>query len=79
MDFAVPWDKNVVVKEGEKMTKYALLAGEVRNMHGISTMVVPIVVGALDIVTSRLPDVLGGLQTSATVGTTIILRKALSL
>ena len=70
------------------MRKYAPLAGKGRKMHGISTMVVPIVVGSLGIVTLRLPgllkalgvpDVLGGIQTSAIIGTTIILRKAPSL
>ena len=58
VDFVVPWDKNVVMKEGEKMTKYAPLADEVGKMHGISTTVVPIVVGSLGIVTSRLPGFL---------------------
>ena len=47
-----------------------------------------VVVGSLGVVSKRLaghlkdleiPDVLGGLQTSAIIGTTIILRKVLSL
>lgn len=88
VDFAVPWDKNVVAKEVEKITKYADLAVEVRKLHHVTTKVIPIVVGSLGIVTAKLPeylkelgipDVLGGLQTSAIVGTTIILRKVLSL
>ena len=61
-----------------------MLAKEVRLMHGVSTKVVPIVVGALGVVSKRLagwlkglgiPDVIGGLQTSAIVGTAAILRK----
>ena len=57
-------------------------------MHGGSTKIIPIVVGALGVVTKNLPgylnelqvpDVLGGLQTSAVIGTTIILRKVLSI
>ena len=56
-------------------------------MHGVATKVVPIVVGVLGVVTEKLPgylrelevpDVLGGLQMSAIIGTTIILRKVLS-
>ena len=88
VDFSVPWDKNVLMKEGEKIERYSPLAVEVRKMHGVETKVVPIVVGALGVVTARLsgflkelgvPDVLGGLQTSAIVGATIILQKVLSL
>ena len=57
-------------------------------MHGVSTKIIPIVVGALGVVSKNLPgylnylqvpDVLGGLQTSAVIGTTIILRKVLSI
>ena len=88
VDFAVPWDKNVVTKEDEKMAKYSPLALEVRRVYGVETKVVPVVVGALGVVSKRLegylkvlgvPDVLGGLQTSAIIGTTNILRKTLSL
>ena len=88
VDFAVPWDRNVATKETEKLTKYAALAVDIRKLHGVSTQVIPIVVGSLGIVTAKLPqylktlgipDVLGGLQTSAIIGTTIILRKVLSL
>ena len=88
VDFSVPWDKNVVVKEDEKIARYSPLALEVRRVHGVATRVVPIVVGALGVVSKRLagflkdldvPDVLGGLQTSALVGTANILRKVLNL
>ena len=88
VDFSVPWDKNVLMKEREKIAKYSPLAIEVRKIHRVETKVVPIIVGSLGVVTARLsgylkelgvPDVLGGLQTSAIVGTTIILQKVLSL
>ena len=87
VDFAVPWDKNVWVKENEKIGKYSPLALEVRRLHGVSTRVVPIVVGALGVVSKRLGgyvkelgilDILGGLQTYAIVGTANILRKVLN-
>ena len=88
VDFSVPWDKNVRVKEDEKITNYSPLAQQVRKLHRVSTKIVPVVVGCLGIVTDRLtgylddlgiPDVLGGLQTSALIGTSLILRKVLNL
>lgn len=88
VDFAVPSDRNVTSKEQEKIAKYAPLAHQIRKLHSVSTSIVPIVVGSLGIVTRRLedglkeldiPDVLGGLQTSAIIGTTNILRKVLNL
>ena len=87
VDFAVPWDKNVWSRENEKIGKYAPLALEVRRLYGVATQVIPVVVGALGVVSRRLggylkelgiPDVLGGLQTSAIVGTANILRKTLN-
>ena len=74
-------------KEREKVERYGVLAKEVRCMYGVATVVVPIVVGALGVVSSRLagwlkelgiPDVIGGLQTTAIVSTAAILRKVLS-
>jgi len=84
----VPSDQNVTAKEEEKITKYSPLAHQVRKLYSVSTSVAPIVVGSLGVVTRRLeyslkelgiPDVLGGLQTSAIIGTTDILRKVLNL
>ena len=88
IDFSVPWDKNVRDKENEKVTRYSPLAREVRRLHNVFTKVIPIVVGSLGVVSSRLegyikaiglPDVLGGLQTSSILGTTNILKRVLSL
>ena len=87
IDFSVPWDKNVWERENDKVGRYSPLALEVRRMHGVGTKVVPIVVGALGVVTNRLggylkelgiPDVLVGLQTSAVFGSVNILRKILN-
>ena len=78
VDFSVPWDRN------EKILNYSPLA----KIHSVSTKIVPAVVGALGVVSGRLagylkdlqvPDIMGGLQTSAIIGTTIILKKVLSL
>ena len=87
VDFSVPFDPNVAKKEDDKVKKYERLATEVSRMHKVGTEVVPIVVGALGVVSQRLigylkrlgiGDVVGGLQTSAIVGTAAILRKVLS-
>ena len=88
VDFAVPFDNNVVRKEDEKIYNYENLTTELRGMYGLSTaVVVPIVVGSLGVVSSRLAgnlkklgigDVIGGLQTSAIIGTAAILRKVLN-
>lgn len=88
VDFSVPSDRNVTAKEEEKISKYSALAYQIRKLHRVSTSIIPIVVGSLGVVTKRLekglcelgvPDVLGGLQTSAIIGTTNILRKVLNL
>ena len=88
VDFSVPWDRNVMRKEDEKILNYSPLAEEIRKIHRVSTKIMPVVVGALGVVSGRLagylkdlqvPDIMGGLQTSAIIGTTIILKKVLSL
>ena len=86
VDFSVPYDPNVARKEKEKLDKYKDLAAEVARMHKVNVEVVPIVVGALGVVSKELirwlnklgvGDVVGGLQTSAIIGTAAILRKVL--
>ena len=87
IDFSVPLDQNVLKKEEEKVLHYTPLAYEVRKLHKVTTSIVPLVVGALGVVTNNLqtnlkslqiPDVLGSMQVSAVIGTSIILRKVLS-
>ena len=84
VDFSVPWDKNVRVKEDEKTEKYSPLSLQVRRLHGVSIVVVPIVVVCLNIVSDRLEknlkelglaDVQGDPQISAIIGTANILKK----
>ena len=86
VDFAVPFDKNVATKEAEKINKYEELAEEARKMHKVTVEIVPIVVGALGVVTKDLVgwckkvgigDVVVELQTAAVIGTQAILRKVL--
>ena len=86
VDFSVPFDVNVGSKELEKTNKYERLATEVSREHSVDTIIIPIVVGALGTVSRNLAgglrrlgidDVLGGLQMSAVIGTSAILRKVL--
>ena len=88
IDFSVPLDKNVLSKENEKIEKYSFLAREVRRIYGVSTKIVPLVIGALGTVPRRLggyleelgiPDVRGCMQTTALLGTVRILKDVLSL
>ena len=87
MEFSVPWDKNVLLKEEEKVSKYIPLAKEIQKVHRVSTKIIPIILGSLGTVTTRLENslkelrmenVLGSLQTSVLVGTHNILRKVLN-
>ena len=86
VDFAVPYDGNVASKERDKVTAYQELAAEVGRMERVKVETVPIVVGALGVVTSGvvgwlkklgIGDVVGGLQVSALTSTAAILRKVL--
>ena len=86
VDFALPYDDNVASKERDKITAYQELAAEVGRMERVKVETVPIVVGALGVVTSGLVgwlkrlgigDVVGGLQVSALASTAAILRKVL--
>ena len=87
IEFSVPWDKNVQLKEEEKVSKYIPLAKEIRKVHRVSTKIVPIVLGSLGTVTTRLKNslkelemekILGSLQTSVLIGTHNILRKVMN-
>ena len=88
VDFSVPHDRNIVKKEEEKISNYSPLTYEIRKLHGVSTSILPLVVGALGNITGNLalnlerldiPKIGTSLQISAVIGTAIILRKVLSL
>ena len=53
VDFSVPYDPNVVSKE-KQVDKYEPLASEIRRMNRVGCEVVPIVVGALGVVTKEI-------------------------
>ena len=82
------WDGNVKSKEDDKITKYAPLEAKIQESFHVQTESIPIVVGALGTIPSRLlgflksiglPDVIGSLQTSALLGTQRILRNTLAV
>ena len=45
VELSVPWDKNVLLKEEEKIQWYIPLAKEIFKVHGFSTKIVPIILG----------------------------------
>ena len=86
VDFSVPFDPNVVKKEDDKIQRYGRLATEVSRMKKVQVETIPVVVGALGVVSKRLsrwleqlglPDMIGGLQTTTIIGSAAILRKVL--
>ena len=87
MDITSPWDHRVCEKEGDKIEKYQDLKREIGRLWGIRHLeVVPVVVGALGVVSKRLNAWLeklgvtfrnGMLQKTALLGTARILRKLL--
>ena len=88
IDFAIPMDHRVKVKEDNKVETYMDLAAEVRRQYRVKTEIVPIVLGALGTIPKRLedslgqlglPDVIASLQKSVLISTAAILRRVLSL
>ena len=87
MEFSLPLGKSVLLKEEEKIQRYIPLAKETRKVHGVSTKIVPIILGSLGTVTNQLKAdlavlgmerILGELQTSVLIGTHNILRKVMN-
>ena len=54
MDFAVPADRRVKLKESKKKDNYQDLAWELKNLWNMKVTVIPIVIGALGAVTKWL-------------------------
>ncbi len=54
MDFAVPADNRIKLKEWEKKDKYLDLARELKKMCNMKVTIIPIVIGAFDTVTKGL-------------------------
>ena len=75
-------------KENDKLTKYGPLEANIQESYQVRTESIPIIVGALGTIPSRLlgylqaigvPDVIGCLQTSALLGTQRILRNTMAV
>ena len=77
VDFAVPADHRVKLKESEKKDKYLDLAGELKKLWNMKMTFIPIIIGAFDIVTKGLIKGLEDLEIKGqveTIQTTALLR-----
>ena len=79
VDFAVPADHRINLKESEKKDKYLDLARELKNTVDMKIRIVPIVIGALGPITKGLLKGLEDLEVGGsveTIQTTALLRTA---
>ena len=78
VDFAVPADHGINLKESEKKDKYLDLARELKKLWNIKVTIVLIVIGALGTITKGLLKGLGDLEVGGRVETiqTALLRTA---
>ena len=83
---AIPADRNVVQKEAGKKLKYKSLCMEMQRIWNLKCTIVPVIIGAIGIVTRSLKKNLGTIpgkhsidspQKTAVLGTSHIIRKAL--
>ena len=54
LDFAIPAEHRVKLKEGEKRDKYLDLTRKLKKLWNMKVTVIPIIIGALDSVTIEL-------------------------
>ena len=47
IDFAIFGDRNIVIKEQEKIDKYQVLIIELQKVWNVKVVVIPVVIGAL--------------------------------
>jgi hypothetical protein len=86
IDIAVPGDRNVILKETEKILKYKDLTIEIQRMWNVKIRVMPVIIGATGTISksfrkyvSTIPGnhEVKELQNTAILGTAHILRKVL--
>jgi hypothetical protein len=86
IDVAIPGDRNVIQKEGEKILKYKDLTIEIRRIWNVKTRVIPVIIGATGTISKSfrkyVSTVPGNyevkeLQKTDILGTAHILRKVL--
>ena len=68
VDFAVPADHSIKLKECEKKDKYLDLARELKKLWNMKVTIIPIVIGAFGTVTKRLLKGLEDLEVGGRVG-----------
>ena len=79
VDFAVPNDHRIKLKESEKKDKYLDLAGELKKMWNMQVTIIPIVIGAFGTATKGLLKGLEDLEVGGrveTIQTATLLRSA---
>ena len=79
MDFAVPADHGVKLKESEKKNKYLDLTRELEKLRNMKMTFIPIIIGDLGTVTKGLLKGLEDLEITGqveTIQTTTLLRSA---
>ena len=79
VDFAVPADHRIILKECEKKDKYLDLARELKKLWNMKVTIVPIVIGVFGTITKGLLEGLEGLEVGRRVETiqmTALLRTA---
>ena len=79
MDFAVPADHRIKLKECEKKNKYVDLARELKKLWNMKVTIVPIVISAFGTITKGLLKGLEDLEVGGRVETiqmTVLLRTA---
>ena len=77
VDFAVPVDHRINLKESEKRDKYLDLARGLKKLWNMKVTIVPIVISALGTITKELSKGLGDLEVGGrveTIQTTALLR-----
>ena len=88
IDVACPVDNNLILKRNEKLDNYSELWLEIAKMWDKETLIVPIIIGALESIPNDLECNLkklgisynvGTLQKSVLLGTANIIRKKLSI
>ena len=77
MDFAVPADHKIKLKESEKKDKYFNLTRELKKLWNIKVKIIPVVIGCFSTVTKGLLKGLEDLEVGGqveTIQTTTLLR-----
>jgi hypothetical protein len=86
IDVEIPSDRNVIQKQAEKKLKYKNLSIEIQQMWNMKYFVIPVIIGAMGIVSKSFKKYLvtipgqhsvDSLQKTAVLGTSHIIRKVL--